>query len=218
MDRFGGYDGRHDPDPAALRPAGRASRILDMSTVVAGPFAASLLADLGADVIKVEMPGKGDPLRALAPHKNDVPLWWKVTNRNKKGITLDLRQPDGATLLRLTRRRRRAGREFSPRHARRLGHHAGLAAGHQPPADHPARHRLRPDRPVSRPAGLCPHLRGDERLYADLRRRGRHAAASRLSDLRCDRRIVRRAGRAVGAATMLQAGSRRSAARRSTAR
>src|SRR5215470_14593662 len=74
-------------------------RILDMSTVVAGPFAATLLADLGADVIKVELPGKGDPLRELAPHKNDVPLWWKVTNRNKKGITLDLRKPDGKALL-----------------------------------------------------------------------------------------------------------------------
>jgi crotonobetainyl-CoA:carnitine CoA-transferase CaiB-like acyl-CoA transferase len=74
-------------------------RILDMSTVVAGPFAATLLADLGADVIKVELPGRGDPLRELAPHKNDVPLWWKVTNRNKKGVTLDLRKPDGKALL-----------------------------------------------------------------------------------------------------------------------
>jgi crotonobetainyl-CoA:carnitine CoA-transferase CaiB-like acyl-CoA transferase len=74
-------------------------RILDMSTVVAGPFAATLLADLGADVIKVELPGKGDPLRELAPHKNDVPLWWKVTNRNKKGITLDLRKTEGKALL-----------------------------------------------------------------------------------------------------------------------
>ena len=70
-----------------------------MSTVVAGPFAATLLADLGADVIKVELPGKGDPLRELAPHKNGVPLWWKVTNRNKKGISLDLRKPDGMALL-----------------------------------------------------------------------------------------------------------------------
>ena len=74
-------------------------RILDLSTVVAGPFAAALLADLGADVIKVELPGKGDPLRELAPHKNGVPLWWKVTNRNKKGVTLDLRKPDGRELL-----------------------------------------------------------------------------------------------------------------------
>jgi crotonobetainyl-CoA:carnitine CoA-transferase CaiB-like acyl-CoA transferase len=74
-------------------------RILDISTVVAGPFAAALLADLGADVLKVEMPGAGDALRALAPHKDGVPLWWKVTNRNKKGITLDLRKSEGKALL-----------------------------------------------------------------------------------------------------------------------
>jgi crotonobetainyl-CoA:carnitine CoA-transferase CaiB-like acyl-CoA transferase len=74
-------------------------RILDISTVVAGPFASALLADLGADVLKVEKPGTGDSLRALAPHKNGVPLWWKVTNRNKKGITLDLRKPEGKALL-----------------------------------------------------------------------------------------------------------------------
>jgi crotonobetainyl-CoA:carnitine CoA-transferase CaiB-like acyl-CoA transferase len=74
-------------------------RILDISTVVAGPFASTLLADLGAEVLKVEMPGTGDALRRLAPHKDGVPLWWKVTNRNKKGITLDLRKPDGKALL-----------------------------------------------------------------------------------------------------------------------
>jgi crotonobetainyl-CoA:carnitine CoA-transferase CaiB-like acyl-CoA transferase len=68
--------------------------------VVAGPFAAGLLADLGADVIKVEMPGVGDPLRALAPHKDGVPLWWKVTNRNKRGVTLDLHRPQASDALR----------------------------------------------------------------------------------------------------------------------
>jgi crotonobetainyl-CoA:carnitine CoA-transferase CaiB-like acyl-CoA transferase len=74
-------------------------RILDISTVIAGPFAATLLADLGAEVLKVEMPDTGDALRRLAPHKEGVPLWWKVTNRNKKGVTLDLRKPDGRALL-----------------------------------------------------------------------------------------------------------------------
>jgi crotonobetainyl-CoA:carnitine CoA-transferase CaiB-like acyl-CoA transferase len=74
-------------------------KIIDISTVVAGPFAAGLLGDYGADVIKVEMPGAGDSLRALAPHKDGAPLWWKVTNRNKLGITLDLRQTEGRELL-----------------------------------------------------------------------------------------------------------------------
>src|SRR5690348_1626081 len=81
-------------EPSTSHPTGPLAglRILDISTVVAGPFASTLLADLGAEVLKVEMPGAGDSLRALAPHKDGVPLWWKVTNRNKKGITLDLRQ------------------------------------------------------------------------------------------------------------------------------
>jgi crotonobetainyl-CoA:carnitine CoA-transferase CaiB-like acyl-CoA transferase len=80
-------------------------RILDISTVVAAPWAATLLADLGATVLKVELPGRGDPLRALAPHKDGVPLWWKVANRNKKGITIDLRKDAGRALFeRLLRR------------------------------------------------------------------------------------------------------------------
>ncbi len=74
-------------------------RIVDISTVVAGPFAAGLLGDCGAEIVKVEMPGVGDSLRALAPHKDGVPLWWKVTNRNKKGVTLDLRLPEGRDLF-----------------------------------------------------------------------------------------------------------------------
>ncbi|HUN50117.1 MAG TPA: CoA transferase [Candidatus Sulfotelmatobacter sp.] len=74
-------------------------RILDIATVLAAPWSATLLADLGAEVLKVEMPGRGDLLRALAPHKDGVPLWWKVANRNKKAITLDLRKEAGRALL-----------------------------------------------------------------------------------------------------------------------
>jgi crotonobetainyl-CoA:carnitine CoA-transferase CaiB-like acyl-CoA transferase len=73
--------------------------VVDISSVIAGPFSAALLADMGADVIKVELPGVGDALRALAPHKNCVPVWWKVTNRNKRGVTLDLHQPEGREAL-----------------------------------------------------------------------------------------------------------------------
>lgn len=74
-------------------------RILDLGTMLAGPWVSTLLADLGAEVLKVEIPGAGDPLRTMPPHKNDVPLWWKVANRNKKGITLDLRAPNGRAVL-----------------------------------------------------------------------------------------------------------------------
>lgn len=73
--------------------------MLDISNVIAGPFAGGLLGDFGAEVLKLELPGAGDPLRALPPHKEGKPLIWKVTNRNKKAITLDLRQPEGCALF-----------------------------------------------------------------------------------------------------------------------
>jgi crotonobetainyl-CoA:carnitine CoA-transferase CaiB-like acyl-CoA transferase len=89
------------PNAPTQKPTGPLAglRVLDISTVIAAPFAATMLADLGAEVLKVEMPDSGDALRRLAPHKEGVPLWWKVTNRNKRGITLDLRKPEGKALL-----------------------------------------------------------------------------------------------------------------------
>ncbi|MFC4435830.1 CaiB/BaiF CoA transferase family protein [Cupriavidus respiraculi] len=74
-------------------------RILDMATVVAGPFAATLCADMGADVVKLELPDGSDPLRGLAPVKDGMPLYWKVTNRGKRGISLDVRTPEGRELF-----------------------------------------------------------------------------------------------------------------------
>lgn len=74
-------------------------KILDISTVVAGPLAATLLADLGADVLKVEIPGEGDHIRQLPPHKEGRSLWAKAANRNKRGVTLDLRQPEGVRVF-----------------------------------------------------------------------------------------------------------------------
>ncbi|EKF44229.1 CoA-transferase [Nitratireductor indicus C115] len=74
-------------------------RVLDISTVIAGPMAAGLLGDFGADVLKIEKPRSGDGLRQLRPHKGDVSLWSKVVNRNKKAITLDLRLAEGKALF-----------------------------------------------------------------------------------------------------------------------
>ena len=154
----------------------------------------------------------------LAPHKHGVPLWWKVTNRNKRGITLDLRKPRRQGAARPPRRgSRRAGRELPHRHARRLGHHPRLAAGDQPAAHDPARHRLRPDRPLPRPSRLRARVRGDERLHPHVRRGGRHAAASRLPDLRRDRRALRR-DRHPRRALPREGSTPPRAARRSTAR
>jgi crotonobetainyl-CoA:carnitine CoA-transferase CaiB-like acyl-CoA transferase len=75
-------------------------KVLDISNVIAGPFAAALLGDFGADVLKVELPGTGDALRALPPHKDGKPLLWKAVNRNKRAVTLDLRKAEGQALFR----------------------------------------------------------------------------------------------------------------------
>jgi len=74
-------------------------RIIDAATLFAGPLAAAILADLGAEVIKVEHP-KGDPVRSHGYRKNGVPLWWKVISRNKKVITLDFSKPEGQEIMR----------------------------------------------------------------------------------------------------------------------
>ena len=74
-------------------------RVLDLGTVLAGPFAATLLADFGAEVIKVEIPGRGDTLRQLGPVREGTSLWFAADARNKKSVTLDLRRPDGRALL-----------------------------------------------------------------------------------------------------------------------
>ena len=77
----------------------RGLKVLDLSIIVAGGTATSLLADFGAEVVKVERPGTGDPLRNWGPFANGVSLWWKVHSRNKKSVTIDLGQVEGQTLL-----------------------------------------------------------------------------------------------------------------------
>lgn len=74
-------------------------RILDMATVFAGPFSATLCGDMGAEVVKLELPGGGDSLRTLAPVHEGIPLFWKTANRGKKGISLDVRKPEGRALF-----------------------------------------------------------------------------------------------------------------------
>ncbi|WP_217170455.1 CaiB/BaiF CoA-transferase family protein [Streptomyces sp. AC512_CC834] len=86
------------PTPAPL--AGL--RVLDLATLFAGPLAATMLGDFGAEVIKVEHPTRPDPSRGHGPSKDGVGLWWKLLGRNKHTITLDLSKPAGrTTLLRL---------------------------------------------------------------------------------------------------------------------
>jgi crotonobetainyl-CoA:carnitine CoA-transferase CaiB-like acyl-CoA transferase len=75
-------------------------RVLDLSRVLAGPFCGMLLADMGADVIKVEDTGSGDESRTWPPHKGGESAAYLVINRNKRDLTLDLKAPEGADVLR----------------------------------------------------------------------------------------------------------------------
>jgi len=77
-------------------------KVIEMGAFIAGPFCAQLLADLGAEVIKLEPPDGGDPMRQWGAEKtaSGRPLWWSIIGRNKKSLTLDLRQPDGQEIAR----------------------------------------------------------------------------------------------------------------------
>ncbi|MBC5767123.1 CaiB/BaiF CoA transferase family protein [Ramlibacter albus] len=77
----------------------RGVRILDMATVLAAPFAATLCGDMGAEVVKLELPQGNDTLRGLAPVHEGHALFWKTANRGKKGISLDVRKPEGKALF-----------------------------------------------------------------------------------------------------------------------
>ncbi len=75
-------------------------RVVELGQLIAGPFAGKFFAEFGAEVIKVEPPGKGDPLRYWRGMHGDTSLWWYVQNRNKKSLTLDLRKPEGQEVAR----------------------------------------------------------------------------------------------------------------------
>ena len=88
----------------AAAPAGTGQltglKVVEFAHVVAGPMAGSMLADQGADVVHVEPPGTGDSARTMGPVKDGVPLWFKVSGRNKRSVTLDLNISEGRELAR----------------------------------------------------------------------------------------------------------------------
>ena len=88
-----------DMNPTAHPPLS-GIRVLELGQLIAGPFCARLLADFGADVIKVEAPGAGDPLRNWRLLRHGTSLWWHVQSRNKKSVAIDLRHADGQALVR----------------------------------------------------------------------------------------------------------------------
>ena len=75
-------------------------RVVEMGQLIAGPFAAKTLGDFGADVIKIEPPGAGDPLRNWRMIQDGTSVWWQVQSRNKRSIALDLRNPEGQDIAR----------------------------------------------------------------------------------------------------------------------
>ena len=82
--------------PAALAGV----RVIEMGQLIAGPFAGKTLGEFGADVIKIEPPGAGDPLRNWRLIKNGTSVWWQVQSRNKRSVAIDLRQAEGQQLAR----------------------------------------------------------------------------------------------------------------------
>ena len=75
-------------------------RVVEMGQLIAGPFAGKTLGDFGADVIKIEAPGAGDPLRNWRLIQDGTSVWWQVQSRNKRSIALDLRNPEGQGIAR----------------------------------------------------------------------------------------------------------------------
>ncbi len=75
-------------------------KVLELGTLIAGPFCSRILAEFGAEVIKIESPGGGDPLRQWRKLHQDTSLWWYVQARNKKSVTANMREPEGQEIVR----------------------------------------------------------------------------------------------------------------------
>ena len=84
--------------PETVRPL-EGLRVIDAATLAAGPMVATALGEFGAEVIKVEQPGAGDPLRTWGYQKDGIGLFWKSVGRNKQCVTLDLRAAEGQELF-----------------------------------------------------------------------------------------------------------------------
>jgi formyl-CoA transferase len=94
----------HQHPAASARPAASGPlaglKVIELGQLIAAPFAAKTLADFGAEVIKIETPGTGDPLRKWRLLKDGTSVWWQVQSRNKRSVALDLRQPEAQEIIR----------------------------------------------------------------------------------------------------------------------
>lgn len=75
-------------------------KVIELGQLIAGPFAAKTLADFGAEVIKIEPPGAGDPLRKWRLLKDGTSIWWQIQSRNKRSVALDLKEPEAQDIVR----------------------------------------------------------------------------------------------------------------------
>ena len=75
-------------------------KVLEFGTLIAGPFCTRILAEFGAEVVKIEAPGDGDPLRGWRKLHEGTSLWWYVQARNKKSVTLNLKHPEAVRVAR----------------------------------------------------------------------------------------------------------------------
>jgi formyl-CoA transferase len=75
-------------------------KVIELGQLIAGPFAAKTLSDFGADVVKIESPGAGDPLRKWRLLKDGTSVWWQVQSRNKRSVVLDLKNPEAQAIVR----------------------------------------------------------------------------------------------------------------------
>ena len=171
--------------------------VLDMGTFITGPAAGMLLADLGAEVIKVEMPGTGDPFRAFkgdlySPH-------YQTYNRNKKSIELNTKEPeDLAAFDELVTTADVFIQNFRPGVAERLGVGPERLQGDQPAAGLLRHLGLRQRRAVEGPAGVRHRQPGGDRVPAAAGQPGQ-SARRRPGDRRCGDRLLRRVRRGRGA-------------------
>ena len=152
-------------------------RLIEMGTLLAGPFCGQLLGDFGAEVIKIEPPGQGDPMREWGREKaHGMSLWWPVVARNKKSVTLNLREAEGQAIARdLIAKADFLLENFRPGHPGALEPLLRRTAEDQSAPDHDPGLRLRADRSLRQAGRIRRRWRGHGRPPLRLRRSGNAA-------------------------------------------
>ena len=155
-------------------------RVVELGTLIAAPFAARLLAEFGAEVIKIEQPGSGDPLRRWRKLHQGTSLWWYLQSRNKKSIAIDLKSPDGLDVaLRLAAQADVVIENFRPGSLEKLGLGWDVLSKLNPDLDTGPHLRLRADRPLPRPLRVRRDRRGHGRAALHHRRSRQPAGPGR---------------------------------------